>query len=79
MLMALPLNKQGISDIRLPRNHFEETGTVARDLAVKLGLGGNHCTELATNKQSLLLDLHLIALSFWIRFQGKWETRGKKA
>ena len=28
--------------------------------------------------QSLLLDLKLIAMSFWITFQGKWEHRGKK-
>jgi len=28
--------------------------------------------------QSLLLDLKLIALSFWITFRGKWEHRGKK-
>jgi len=24
------------------------------------------------------LDLYLIALSFWISFRGKWETRGRK-
>ena len=30
-------------------------------------------------KQSFWLDLRLIALSFWISFRGKWETRGKKA
>ncbi len=29
-------------------------------------------------KQSLWLDLKLIALSFWISFRGKWEHRGKK-
>jgi lipopolysaccharide/colanic/teichoic acid biosynthesis glycosyltransferase len=34
---------------------------------------------LYIRKQSLLLDLRLIALSFWISFRGKWETRGKKA
>ncbi|MBI4470571.1 MAG: sugar transferase [Acidobacteria bacterium] len=28
--------------------------------------------------RSLFLDLKLIALSFWISFRGKWETRGKK-
>ena len=28
--------------------------------------------------QSLLLDLKLIAMSFWITFRGKWEHRGKK-
>ena len=29
-------------------------------------------------KQSIYLDLHLIALSFWISFRGKWETRSDK-
>lgn len=28
--------------------------------------------------QSLVLDLRLIALSFWISFRGKWETRAQK-
>ena len=28
--------------------------------------------------QSICLDVHLIALSFWISFRGKWETRSKK-
>ena len=30
------------------------------------------------HRQSIYLDLHLIALSFWISFRGKWETRSKK-
>jgi len=34
---------------------------------------------LYVRKQSFWLDLRLIALSFWISFRGKWETRGKKA
>ena len=29
-------------------------------------------------RQSIFLDLHLIALSFWISFRGKWETRSRK-
>jgi lipopolysaccharide/colanic/teichoic acid biosynthesis glycosyltransferase len=29
-------------------------------------------------EQSFWLDIHLIALSFWISFRGKWETRSKK-
>lgn len=29
-------------------------------------------------KKSICLDLHLIAISFWISFRGKWETRGRK-
>jgi lipopolysaccharide/colanic/teichoic acid biosynthesis glycosyltransferase len=33
---------------------------------------------LYIRKQSFLFDLHLIALSFWISFRGKWETRQNK-
>jgi lipopolysaccharide/colanic/teichoic acid biosynthesis glycosyltransferase len=33
---------------------------------------------LYIREQSFLLDLRLIALSFWISFRGKWEARGKK-
>ena len=33
---------------------------------------------LYIRKQSLWLDLRLIALSFWISFRGRWETRGRK-
>jgi lipopolysaccharide/colanic/teichoic acid biosynthesis glycosyltransferase len=33
---------------------------------------------LYIRKQSIGLDLYLIALSFWISFRGKWETRGRK-
>jgi len=29
-------------------------------------------------RQSFLLDLRLIALSFWISFRGQWEARGRK-
>jgi lipopolysaccharide/colanic/teichoic acid biosynthesis glycosyltransferase len=29
-------------------------------------------------RQSFLLDVRLIALSFWITFRGKWEVRGRK-
>ncbi len=29
-------------------------------------------------RQSFLLDLRLIALSFWISFRGQWEVRGRK-
>lgn len=29
-------------------------------------------------EQGLLLDLRLIALSLWISFRGRWETRAKK-
>jgi lipopolysaccharide/colanic/teichoic acid biosynthesis glycosyltransferase len=33
---------------------------------------------LYIRKQSFLLDLRLIVLSFWISFRGKWESRGRK-
>ena len=29
-------------------------------------------------RQSFLLDMRLIALSFWISFRGQWEVRGRK-
>src|SRR5439155_1123868 len=34
--------------------------------------------RLYIKRQSLLLDVRLIALSFWITFRGTWETREKK-
>jgi lipopolysaccharide/colanic/teichoic acid biosynthesis glycosyltransferase/glycosyltransferase involved in cell wall biosynthesis len=33
---------------------------------------------LYVRRQSLWLDVRLIALSFWITFRGTWEVRGKK-
>ena len=33
---------------------------------------------LYIRRQSFWLDVRLIALSFWISFRGKWETRGRK-
>jgi lipopolysaccharide/colanic/teichoic acid biosynthesis glycosyltransferase len=33
---------------------------------------------LYIKKQSFRFDLKLIALSFWITFRGKWESRGQK-
>lgn len=33
---------------------------------------------LYIKRQSFWLDLKLIALSFWITFRGKWESRGEK-
>jgi lipopolysaccharide/colanic/teichoic acid biosynthesis glycosyltransferase len=33
---------------------------------------------LYVRRQSLWLDLRLIALSFWITFRGTWEARGSK-
>jgi lipopolysaccharide/colanic/teichoic acid biosynthesis glycosyltransferase len=34
--------------------------------------------KLYIRKQSFLLDIRLIVLSFWITFRGTWEVRGKK-
>ena len=34
--------------------------------------------RLYITRQSLWLDMRLIALSFWITFRGRWETRGAK-
>jgi lipopolysaccharide/colanic/teichoic acid biosynthesis glycosyltransferase len=34
--------------------------------------------RLYLHRQSFLLDMRLIALSFWITFRGKWETRDRK-
>ena len=34
--------------------------------------------RLYIRKQSFWLDLRLIAISFWISFRGKWESRQKK-
>jgi lipopolysaccharide/colanic/teichoic acid biosynthesis glycosyltransferase len=33
---------------------------------------------LYIRKHTLCLDMHLIALSFWISLRGRWETRGQK-
>jgi lipopolysaccharide/colanic/teichoic acid biosynthesis glycosyltransferase len=33
---------------------------------------------LYIRKQSFWLDLKLVALSFWVTFRGKWESRGRK-
>jgi lipopolysaccharide/colanic/teichoic acid biosynthesis glycosyltransferase len=34
--------------------------------------------QIYVRNQGFWLDLRLIALSFWITFRGKWETRGRK-
>jgi lipopolysaccharide/colanic/teichoic acid biosynthesis glycosyltransferase len=34
--------------------------------------------RLYVGRQSLWLDVRLIATSFWITFRGRWETRGSK-
>ena len=37
-----------------------------------------HYDRLYIRRQSLALDVRLIALSFWITFNGSWERRGSK-
>jgi lipopolysaccharide/colanic/teichoic acid biosynthesis glycosyltransferase len=34
--------------------------------------------RLYIRRQSFLFDVKLVALSFWITFRGRWETRGNK-
>jgi len=34
--------------------------------------------RLYVERESFLLDVRLILLSFWITFRGKWEHRGRK-
>jgi lipopolysaccharide/colanic/teichoic acid biosynthesis glycosyltransferase len=72
---------------------YEETPGFSTRLLVRPGLTGLATIYLpkdATSAEkfqsdllyvqrlSLWLDLRLIALSFWISFRGKWETRAKK-
>jgi len=73
--------------------NYEDVPGFRRRLRVRPGLTGIATIYIPKNsspdrkfrydllyirKQSLWLDLRLIALSFWISFRGKWETRGKK-
>ena len=37
-----------------------------------------HYDRLYIRRQSFALDVRLIALSFWITFNGSWERRGDK-
>lgn len=72
---------------------YEELPGFARRLQVRPGLTGlatvylpkDAPTELKfqtdvayVDRLSFWLDLRLVALSFWISFRGKWETRGNK-
>jgi len=73
--------------------HYEEISGFARRLQVRPGLTGLATIYLPKDAPSLLkfrvdllyvrrlsfwLDLRLVALSFWISFRGKWETRTDK-
>jgi len=72
---------------------YEETPGFDLRMLVRPGLTGlatiylpkDAATELKFNTDleyvrqvSFLLDMKLVALSFWISFRGKWETRGGK-
>jgi lipopolysaccharide/colanic/teichoic acid biosynthesis glycosyltransferase len=72
---------------------YEETSGFARRLQVRPGLTGLATIYLPKDAPSPLkfrvdllyvsrlsfwLDLRLVALSFWISFRGKWETRANK-
>ena len=61
---AVPPGLTGIAQIYAPRD-------VSRRQKFRFDL-------LYIRRQSLLLDLRLIALSFWITFRGTWEAREKK-
>jgi lipopolysaccharide/colanic/teichoic acid biosynthesis glycosyltransferase len=72
---------------------YDETSGFARRLQVRPGLTGLatiylpkdapsrlkfRVDELYVSRVTFWLDLRLVALSFWISFRGKWETRGSK-
>lgn len=72
---------------------YDETTGFARRLQVRPGLTGLatiylpkdapsslkfRVDQLYVSRLSFWLDLRLVALSFWISFRGKWETRSSK-
>ena len=72
---------------------YEDVPGFAERLQVRPGLTGLATINLAKDahpserfgvdleyvrRQSLALDLKLVALSLWISFRGKWEDRGSK-
>jgi len=62
--MAVRPGLTSIATIYLPKD-----ATVRRKFAADV---------LYARRQSFLLDVRLILLSFWISFHGKWESRGGK-
>ena len=75
------------------RIHYENIPGFRKRLQARPGLTGLATIYIPTDasphrkfrydlfyirKKSICLDLHLIALSFWISFRGKWETRSSK-
>lgn len=82
-----------VKDDKDRRVQYEDIPGFRRRLSVRPGLTGVATIYIPTDasphrkfrydlfyirKQSIYLDLHLIALSFWISFRGKWETRSTK-
>jgi len=87
---ALSTNEQAADGTPI---RYDETRGFARRLQVRPGLTGLatiylpkdapsalkfRVDQLYVNRLSLWLDLRLVALSFWISFRGKWETRSRK-
>jgi len=84
---------EAVTDGNGNRVSYEETSGFHERLAVRPGLTGlatvyipKHTAPrqkfrydlLYIRKQSLWLDVRLIALSVWISLRGKWETRERK-
>jgi len=82
-----------INDTKGRRIHYEDIPGFRERLQTRPGLTGLatiyipkdtsprrkfRYDMLYIRKQSICLDLYLIALSFWISFRGKWETRSSK-
>jgi lipopolysaccharide/colanic/teichoic acid biosynthesis glycosyltransferase len=87
---ALATDERDQNGIRMV---YEDTPGFARRLQVRPGLTGlatiylpkdassrlKFRTDLLyVDRMSFWLDLRLVALSFWISFRGKWETRKRK-
>jgi lipopolysaccharide/colanic/teichoic acid biosynthesis glycosyltransferase len=82
-----------VKDNKSRRIHYEEIPGFRERLQARPGLTGLTTIYIPKDasphrkfrydlvyirKQSICIDLHLIALSFWISFRGKWETRSRK-
>ena len=82
-----------LTDINGRRVNYEEIGGFRDRLEARPGLTGLATVFIPKDssprrkfkydlfylrRHTMCLDLHLIALSFWISFRGKWETRGQK-
>jgi lipopolysaccharide/colanic/teichoic acid biosynthesis glycosyltransferase len=62
--VSVPPGLTGVAQIYAPRD-------ISRRQKFRLD-------RLYIRRQSFMLDLRLIALSFWITFRGTWESRGPK-